>query len=161
MLLTLLSAIFGGALRLAPELLKFLGQKDQDQHELLMQDKQYLFLQLQGKQALQQQQLAGNINEAQQQLATIQALNAQQASMSVTAGGWVNQLNALVRPLITFFIFGMWGANRVATMMYAYHASGDLVSTLMNCWTNDDAAMLSMIASFYFVGRSIDKAQGM
>lgn len=161
MLLTLLSAIFGGVLRLAPELLKFLGQKDQDAHELAMQDKQYLFQQLQGRQQIEAATTAGNIALEAQQLATIQALNASQAQMAVASGKFISGLNALVRPFITFFIFGLWGAQRIATMVYAYHLSGDVIQTLMNTWTPDDAAMLSMIASFYFVGRSIDKAQGM
>ena len=71
MLLTLLSAIFGGALRLAPEILKFMGQKDQDAHELAMQDNQYLFQQLQGKQQMEAAQVQGDINLEQQQLQTI------------------------------------------------------------------------------------------
>lgn len=157
MILTLLSAIFGGALRLAPEILKWLGQKDQDQHELAMQDKQYLFLQLQGKLQIDAAVTAGDINLQQAQLQAIQALNTSQATMAVAGGKFVAGLNALVRPLITFYIFGLWGANRVASMLYAYHLSGDVVQVLMNTWTADDAAMLSMIASFYFVGRAIDK----
>ena len=160
MLLTLLSAIFGGALRLAPEILKFMGQKDQDAHELAMQDKQYLFQQLQGRQQIEAATTAGNIALEAQQLATIEALNASQAQMAVAGGKFTSGLNALVRPTITFFIFALWGAKHIATMIYAYHLTGDVPQVLMNTWTTDDAAMLSMIAAFYFVGRSVDKSQG-
>lgn len=160
MLLTLLSAIFGGALRLAPELLKFLGQKDQDAHELAMQDKQYLFLQLQGKLAIDEAVAQGNITIQQQQIQAIQALNQVQANMAIASGKFVAGLNSLVRPLVTFYIFGLWGAHEMASLVYAYHLSGDSVQALMNTWTADDAAMLSMIASFYFVGRAVEKNNG-
>lgn len=157
MLLTLLSAIFGGALRLAPELLKFLGQKDQDAHELAMQDKQYLFLQLQGKLAIDEAVAQGNIVLQQKQLDAIQALNQVQGQMAVAGGKFVAGLNALVRPIITFYIFALWGCHEMAALVYAYNLSGDTIQSLMNTWTADDAAMLSMIASFYFVGRAIEK----
>ena len=49
MILTLLSAIFGGALRVVPAILSYLGQGQQNAHELAMQDKQLMFLQVQGK----------------------------------------------------------------------------------------------------------------
>lgn len=157
MILTLLSAIFGGALRLAPEILKWLGQKDQNAHELAMQDKQLEFLRVQGQLKTDEISVQGNIDMAKSQVDAIVALNQQQAQMSI-AGGWmVAALNALVRPLVTFYIFGLWGVHKVATMLYAYHQTGDALGALMGTWTADDASMLSMIASFYFVGRVWDK----
>ena len=161
MLLTLLSAIFGGALRLAPEILKFMGQKDQDAHELAMQDKQYLFQQLQGKQQMEAAQVQGDINLEQQQLQTIQALNAAQAQMAVAGGKFTSGLNAVVRPFVAFYVFALWGAHEMTALWYAYQLSGNATQAVMNSWTPDDASMLAMIAAFYFVGRSIDKSQGM
>jgi|ERR1700692_1775423 len=158
MILTLLSAIFGGALRLLPEVLKFLGQGQQNTHELAMQDKQLQFLQVQGQQKTEEIRLQGSIDLQKSQNDAVVAVNQIQAAESA-AGGWmIAALNALVRPTITFFMFGMWGVHRLALMLYAYHLTGDSVQVLSNAWNADDANMLSMIASFYFVGRVLDKA---
>jgi len=158
MILTLLSAVFGGALRLAPEILKFLGQNAQNQHELAMQDKQLQFLQVQGQLKTDEINAQGAINLQQAQISAIQAMNLSQAS-EAQAGGWlIAAINALVRPMITFYIFGLWGAYTVACMLNAFHQSGDALQAIMSIWTQDDASMLSMIASFYFLGRVFDKA---
>lgn len=158
MILTLLSAVFGGALRLAPEILKFLGQNAQNQHELAMQACQLQFLQVQGQLKTDEINAQGAINLQQSQIAAIQALN-QSQSAEAMAGGWlIAAINALVRPLVTFYIFGLWGAYTIASMLYAYQLSGNALQAVMGTWTADDAQMLSMIAAFYFVGRTWDKA---
>jgi len=160
MILTMLSAVFGGLLRLAPEVLKWLGQKDQNAHELAMQDKQLQFLQVQGKMKTDEIQLQGNIDQAKAQVDAIVALNAQQTQVSIASGWLIAAINALVRPSITFFVFGLWGVHKVATMLFAYHMSGDVLGALMGTWTDDDASMLSMILSFFFIGRVWDKRDG-
>ena len=157
MILTMLSAVFGGLLRLAPEVLKWLGQKDQNAHELAMQDKQLQFLQVQGKMKTDEIQLQGNIDQAKAQVDAIVALNAQQTQVSIASGWLIAAINALVRPLVTYYLFALYGTHKLATMLYAYHTSGNALAALMGTWTADDAAMLSMIASFYFVGRVWDK----
>lgn len=157
MILTLLSAVFGGALRLAPEILKFLGQNAQNAHELSMQDKQLQFLQVQGQLKTAEISAQGAINLQQAQIAAIQALNQSQASEAMAGGWFIAAINALVRPMVTFYIFGLWGAYTVASMLYAYQLSGNALQAVMGTWTADDAQMLSMIASFYFVGRVWDK----
>lgn len=158
MILTLLSAIFGGMLRLLPEVLKFLGQGQQNNHELSMQDKQLEFLRVQGQLKTEEIAAQGRVDLQKSQNEAVVQVNQIQASESA-AGGWmIAAINALVRPTITFFMFGMWGVHRLALMLFAFHITGDSTQVLMNAWTADDAAMLSMIASFYFVGRVLDKA---
>lgn len=158
MFLTLLSAIFGGALRLAPEVLKFLGQNAQNEHELQMQDKQLAFLQVQGQLKTNEINAQGVVDAQTATVQAIVAMNQSQAS-EAQAGGWlISAINALVRPMITFYIFALWGVHETASMLYAYKLTGDALQALQNTWTPDDAAMLSMIASFYFVGRVWDKA---
>lgn len=160
MFLTLLSGIFGGLLRLAPELLKWLDRKDDRAHELDMQDKQLEFLKLQGQTRVDEIQVRGDVDTTIEQLKTIAELNRSQADMAVAGGKFAAAVNSLVRPLITLFVFGLWGAHTIAVMLYAYNATGDLVDTLVNAWTADDASLLSMIGSFYFVGRVLDKNRG-
>lgn len=153
MLLTLLSGIFGGLLRLAPELLKWLDRKDDRAHELAMQDKQMQFLQLTGKQKLDEIGAQGQITLDEATIKAISEVNQSQDAAATAAGGFAATLSALVRPIITFWVFGMWSCYKLAVMVYAFNATGDLVGTLVNSWGPDDAALLSMVTSFYFVGR--------
>lgn len=158
MILTLLSAIFGGALRLLPAVLQFFGQGQQNAHELAMQDKQLEFLKVQGQQKTDELNAQGRIDLQKSQNEAVVSVNQIQQAEAASGGWMIAAINALVRPTITYFIFAMWGVHRLALMLYAYKITGDSVQVLMNSWTPDDANLLSMIASFYFVGRVLDKA---
>lgn len=160
MLLTLLSAVFGGVLRLVPEVLKWLGQKDENAHELAMQDKQLQFLTLQGKLKVDEINAQGTIDMAKSQIDAIVAVNSLQNASAQAGGSFVSALTAIVRPVVTMYLFALWGAHEMATMVYAYRATGDMLDALQNCWTVNDQNLLAMIASFWFVGRVWDKKDG-
>lgn len=160
MLLTLLSAVFGGLLRLAPEFFKFLDAKNDRQHELDMTDRQIQLQTLTGQQKLGEIQAQGAITIDQATLQAITASNLAQAQMATAAGPIASFLSALVRPAVTYFIVGLWGAYKVALLLYSYHATGSATETLMNSWTDDDKQILAMILAFWFVGRSIERNNG-
>lgn len=164
MILTILSALFGGLLRLAPELLKFLDSKNDRQHELDMMDKALAFQQLTGTQRISEitsqgviSVQTGQMDMQKAQFEAYSAAYAAQASESAAGGKVVAFLNAVVRPAITFGIVSLWAVHTIAVMVYAYTATGNMVDTLVNAWTPDDMAILSAIVSFYFVGRTLDK----
>jgi hypothetical protein len=72
---------------------------------------------------------------------------------------WVSALSALVRPMITYIIFGLYVCFKI-TMLYHGLSSGvDWKTVITNSWTVDDFAMLNMILTFWFVGRAIEKYQ--
>ena len=159
MLLTILSGLFGGILRLAPELLKFFDAQNDRTHELAMQDCAYRFQQLTGQQQMAEMQLQ---TQSQMQTAQFNAMAnayASQASMAQYGGKFASFISALVRPAVTFFVFAMWAAHKIACMIYAWHLTGDVVQVMMNQWTEDDTSMLTMIVSFWFVGRAVEKRQ--
>lgn len=160
MLLTLLSGIFGGFLRLAPELLKFMDRKEDRAHELAMQDKQLEFTKLQGSQKIEETQLQGSYDIQKAQFDAYTQAYSAEAAMATEGGKLVSAINALIRPMVTFGVFSLWAVHTLAVMWYAYQATHDLTDTLVNAWTADDAALLSMIAAFYFVGRTVDKRNG-
>src|SRR6478752_3894619 len=102
MFLTLFSGIFGGVLRLAPELLKWLDRKDDRAHELAMQDKQMEFLKLQGTMRVDEIQTQGNIDTTIDQIKAIVEVNKTQSDMAVAGGKFAAAVSALVRPMVTF-----------------------------------------------------------
>lgn len=159
MLLTILSGLFGGILRLAPELLKFFDAQNDRQHELAMQDKALAFQQLTGKQKIDELQVSAQLGIQTAQFNAMSNAYASQASMAAYGGKFASFVSALVRPSVTFFVFFMWAAHKVALMVYAWKLTGDMTQVLMNNWNEDDTSMLTMIVSFWFVGRAVEKAQ--
>jgi len=168
MLLTILSALFGGALRLAPEILKFLDTKNDRQHELDMQDKQLAFQNAQAANTLAQINAQGAIDVQKAKvelqtadLSTLQTAFTTQQQMAVASGGFALALNALVRPAVTFYVFVMWGLYHLASVIIGMHGAWGHIDTMAQAviatWTDNDQQLLVMIASFYFVGRTLDK----
>ena len=57
-----------------------------------------------------------------------------------------------VRPTVTYYVVGLWGAIKLAIIVGAYRESGDWVETLMRpeIWTRFDEDVLVMILAFWF-----------
>lgn len=159
MLLTILSGLFGGILRLAPELLKFFDQQNDRAHELAMQDKALAFQQLTGTQKIAEMNVAAQLGMQTAQFNAMAQGYQSQASMAMQGGKFASFISALVRPAVTFFVFAMWAAHKIAFMVYAWHLTGDVTQVLINNWNEDDTSMLTMIVSFWFVGRAVEKQQ--
>lgn len=165
MLITILSSLFGGLLRLAPELLKFFDQKNDRAHELAMQDKAIEFQKLAGSQKIGEITAQGQIELSKAdldtqvaQFAAYQAAFAEQAAAATAGGKIVAAISSLVRPAVTSTVFAMWCAYKIASLYVAIGgSSGSPIQGIISTWTQDDAAMLSMIVAFWFVGRSIEK----
>lgn len=160
MILTLLASIFGGLLRLAPEVFKMLDAKDDRAHELAMVDKQIEIQKLTGQQKLGEITTQGQITIDEATLQAISSANTAQAQMAVAAGPLAAFISSLVRPLVTYFVVGLWGSYKVALVIYTYQATGNAAETMMNVWTEDDRQVMSMILSFWFVGRVIERNNG-
>jgi hypothetical protein len=153
---TLLSGVGGGALRLAPEILKYFDQKNERAHELALQDKQIELAKLQQAGKLQEIAAQGEAQVAVGQMdAFIAAVKGQ---MQLTGNKIVDGLNMLVRPLTTYYIMGMWGLKKTAEIIIAARSTGAL-DALIHTWTEADQAMLSGVLAFWFVGRVFDKAR--
>jgi hypothetical protein len=93
---------------------------------------------------------------------TIALLDAQKAAltgqMQKVGIWWVDALNFLVRPLTTYYFLGLYGLVKLSTVIVALRANDPWVS-IIQCWSPDDAAILSGILAFWFVGRVFDKKQ--
>ena len=149
MIESLLGGVFGGLLRLAPEVLKWLDRKDERKHELAMLDKELAMAQLRVTQAMH---TADASVEVAQFEAIASALKGQ-ASMARSGGKVVSAISALVRPLVTYWVVALWSAVKIASMVLAYQTGGDWKAMLLSNWSADDNAIMSLLLSFWFVGR--------
>lgn len=154
MLMTLLSMFGGGFMRLLPELIGLWNKKTDNAHELAMLDKQY---QLEQTRAANKQAEIAQQGDIDQMLAMMAAQKeALVGQMQKTGIKFVDALNWLVRPLTTYYFLGMFGIYKAALLATAMQTK-DIWASILQVYTPDDAAMLSGILAFWFVGRVFDK----
>lgn len=149
----LLGGVFGGVFRLAPEVLKFLDKKDERKHELSMFTLQTDLEKVKGTFRMEEKY----VEYSTEQLKTLQEAFKEQSATAKEAGWFVSAISALVRPGITWAIFAMYAAVKVASLVMAMHGNADWKEVVVQAWGADDFAMLNMVISFWFVGRSIEK----
>jgi len=149
----ILGSLFGGLFRLAPELLKLMDKKDERKHELSMMDKQLEFEKLKGSIKLEEKYA----DFSTQELQVIQKAFEEQSSTASNSYKWVAALSALVRPMVTYVLFGMYVAFKAAMMSYAFSSGVPWVTVMQQAWSPDDFAMLNATLTFWFISRSIER----
>ena len=153
---TLFSSALGGVFRLVPEVLKWMDRKDDRKHELAMFDKQLKADELRATQALAQTQAE---NEGAIGLAEIQALvAATQAQATVTGIKWVDAINSLMRPLITFWwVIVLYTLAIVCGYIALINSGVSSLDAVLQLFGTEEKMMVSSIVSFWFVDRSLRK----
>lgn len=151
----LLGSIFGGLFRLAPEVLKFFDKNNERKHELSMFRLQTDLEKIRGEFKVEEKYVDYSI--AQQQ--AIEAAFKQQGEDAKSSYKWVAALSALVRPAITYILFGMYVTFKLVLVNHALSMGMPVVEVVQLHWTGDDFAMLSMILTFWFLGRPLEKYQ--
>lgn len=157
MLMTLLSMFGGGLMRALPEFVALWNKKTDNAHELAMLDRQAELEKTRAAARMDEIVTQGGIDQ------TIALLDAQKAALSgqmqKVGIKWVDALNFLVRPLTTYYFLGLYGLVKLSMIVVALRAVDPWVA-LIQCWSADDAAILSGILAFWFVGRVWDKKDG-
>ena len=151
----LLGSIFGGLFRLAPEVLKWLDRKDERSHELKMFSLQTDLEKMRGEYRMEEKY----IDFSKANVDAIGQAFKQQAEADKKAYKWVASISALVRPGITWLLFGLYTAVKIVTIMYAVNSGLPAIQVMQEIWTTDDFSMLMMILTFWFLGRSIEKRE--
>ena len=151
----LLGSIFGGLFRLAPEVLKWLDRKDERSHELKMFSLQTDLEKMRGEYRMEEKY----IDFSKANVDAIGEAFKQQAEADKKAYKWVASISALVRPGITWLLFGLYTAVKIVTIMYAVNSGLPALQVMQEIWTADDFSMLMMILTFWFLGRSIEKRE--
>ena len=153
MIESLLGGIFGGVLRLAPEVLKWFDRKDERKHELNMLNAEMEFSKIKGEIALRQMDAAVDLSRFE----AIGKASEGQNEIAGRAGRYVAAVSALVRPFVTYLFVGMYILVKVASFFISLEQNGDWRVVAVTLWGPDDMSILYMIVSFWFVGRAIEK----
>lgn len=156
MIESLLGGLLGGLFRLAPEVLKWLDRKAEREHELALLKQEMDFAKLRAEQAMHTVDAAVDISQFD---AIGKALQGQ-SEMAKAGGKLVSALSALVRPLVTYWVVCLWSGVKIASMVLVYQTGGSWQEMLLRNWGPDDNAVLSMLLTFWFLGRTIDRDRG-
>jgi len=151
----LLGSIFGGLFRLAPEVLKWLDRKDERSHELKMFSLQTDLEKMRGEYKMEEKY----VDFSKANIDAIGEAFKQQAEADKKAYKWVASISALVRPGITWLLFGLYTAVKVISVSYAVNSGLPAIQIMQEIWTPDDFAMLMMVLTFYFLGRPLEKRE--
>jgi hypothetical protein len=155
MIETLLGGVFGGVLRLAPELFKLFDKKNERAHELRMLEAEMEFAKIKGEIAMRQADVQLQTAELDAMVAAIQ----EQSSTAKAAGSMVASISAMVRPTVTYMFLGLYAAVKVAAYLIAIEQGGNWKEVLTTMWGSDDLAVFNMIISFWFVGRVYERSR--
>ncbi len=156
MIESLFGGLIGGLFRLAPEVLKLWDAKDSRKHELAMMDVEVRLATMRAEQAM-------HVVDTQAQISQFDAIGKAldgQATMASAGGKIISAVSALVRPMVTYWFVVFYSAVKIATMQMAYEQNADWKAVLVQSWGTDDMAILTMILTFWFVGRAVEKWQG-
>lgn len=155
---TLLGGLFGGVLRLVPELFKFFDAKNERAHELAMVNANIEADKLRSQNHISEIQAEGQVQLDKGGLDALTEAIKGQAAMAVAAGGWAASLSATVRPITTYYLLILYGVAKTSTAIIMYHSGGgDLLHTLQAVYDAEDKAMLAGILNFWFLDRVIKK----
>lgn len=155
MIETLLGGVFGGVLRLAPEVFKMFDRANERKHELAMVQAEMEFARVRGEIAMRQTEAAMTVAE----LDTMAQAIKEQASTAKAAGRFVAAVSALVRPMVTYAFLMLYAAVKVSAFGIAVEQGGNWREVLVTMWGTDDLAVFNMILSFWFVGRVYERTR--
>jgi hypothetical protein len=152
---TILSGLFGGLLRLAPELFKFLDAKNERKHELDMQDKALEFQRLKGDQRVDE---IGAQGAADWNKGAIDALKTAIEGQDKPSGiPWIDGLSKLMRPLITLqWVVLLYPGVIITTFVLLIHNNVPIIDALNKVFGPEEKALVSFIVDFWFVGRVLE-----
>ena len=148
-----IGSLFGGLFRLAPEVLKFFDKQNDRKHELAMMDKQLDYEKLKAEFKVEEKYVDFSVH----QLDAMQEAFKEQAATATSSYKWVSALSALVRPMVTYVLFGLYVCFKITMMYYAVQTDIPWNAVMQQAWNQDDFAMLNAILMFWFVGRTIQQ----
>lgn len=157
---TAIGGVLGGALRLAPEVLKFFDRKNERKHEITLLDKNLEADRLRGTQRENELKLTA---DAAQVTNGLQALmEAIRGQGQLTGVKWVDALNQSVRPVLTYGIALPYVAGKflvfVALLWAGNALDASMVKTAIDAtYTGADMGILAGVLNFWFLGRVFDK----
>ena len=152
-----LGTLLGGLFRMAPEFLKWLDRKDERKHELAMFDRQVDLEKTRGDIKLQEIGAQRDYAIDTGEIGAFQAAMEQQTEMVKSACGWAATISALVRPLLTFWIWGLYSLAFLTLLYITWEGTKDPAKVAQLVLTADFMTILAGITNFWFLDRVLKR----
>ncbi len=151
-------SLLGGLFRLAPEVLKWMDRRNERAHELAMFDRQCQLEQQRGAQKLQEIGAQHGMAVDTGAMDALQAAITQQTEMVKAAGpGWVAALSASVRPVVTYWVLGIWSFVHVWFAWQGWLAGMPPAEVFRLAMSADMAALVAGTINYWFMDRTLAK----
>lgn len=147
----LIGMVFGGVLRLAPEVLKFFTAKADRAHEIEMAR-----LQLERDRAQTDNKIReiGAQADADYDTKGLDALaTAIAAQGRLTGHPFVDFVSQTVRPFLTYWWMALYTAVKLAILVTVWGPGTEWAHAVLIVWTEADMAVLGGIINFWFLDR--------
>ena len=144
-MLSLIGSLLGFGTSFLPKVLSFFEEKRDQAHELKLMDKQLEQQIKLGEQKLQFMNVDADIRET-------EALQKNQAQITVKSSTWVVNLSATVRPVMTYLLFIEF---MVLTFMLAFNWID--LQMYDRIWSNEIQAVWAAVVSLWFGQRSFNR----
>lgn len=150
---SLLGSLFGGIFRLAPEIIKVFDRANERKHEMKMFELSTELEKVKGEFKVEEKYVDYSVAQMQ----AIQAAAEAEGKIASKSYKWVTAAVALVRPAITYAMFALYLVVKFTFIITGLSSGTDWATVVASNWTNDDWGVLTMILTFHFVGRPIEK----
>lgn len=167
---TVISGIFGGLLRLAPEIFKYFNMKAEQKHELAMQEVAYKFQELKGKQEVEgiREKGAADWNTSGLEALKV-AIESQGKDLTLTGKGFydffivmTNVVNKMIRPMITIqWVILLYPGIIIATFIILVQQGVPVIDAMNRVFGETEKALCAFIVDFWFIGRVLDAGRRM
>lgn len=152
-----LGSLLGGIFRLAPEVIKFFDRKNDRQHELSMFDLQCKLEAQKGQQKLAEIGAQRDMAIDSGVVDAFKLAVEQQTEMAKAAGGWVASLSASVRPVVTYWVLGIWSFIHLWFAWNAWASGMAAVDVFKTMMSADFAALVAGTINYWFIDRTLSK----
>ena len=157
-MITILSGIFGGVLRLVPEVLKLWTAKADRKHELDMMEKTFQLDRQRAELHLDEIKEQGRAEWATGSLDALKLAIEDQGKASGIL--WIDGLSKLMRPLITLqWVVFLYPLVITASFFLAIQSGISPLDALVRTFGEEEKAVCSFILDFWFVGRVLDRGR--
>jgi hypothetical protein len=153
----LLGLVFGGVSRLTQHWLELKDKDKERSHEAVMYDKQMALADKRHEHDADLRKMDAASAEAAAEWNALAAAVQAQATEAQAAGGWVAKLSASVRPVVTYWLLGLYSLSKLFAILVALKANEPFLLAVSGVYGEADAALLFSVLSFWFMDRSLRK----
>lgn len=151
MLIALLSPLLGLLVNVVPSIINLFSKAQDYKHEVEL-------TKLKLDVAVQTAQLGIDLEQAKADANEGQSLRDHDSS--IDGGKFINAVRASIRPVITYVLFFMFCAFKIAAAYVMLKTGQDVPTMLHNVWDEQTVALFGAIMGFWFGSRTIERLSG-